>query len=176
MLANPFDARASEKDSYAVKYFDAETNELIYSEIKSMDEAASSNFVYEPPYIFQNEEGEIFTLDADNPRNRFVISPFLVVEEGTGHGTGRQSFCIYYKKGAPEKGKTAVKVRMFTRDIEQVKQVSVKYVDQLPVGGTFVYKPDNCVETGERGPFDYIFDENDAENQLEITGLSEDIE
>lgn len=181
---NPDVARASDgslitadekKHTIQIYYKDADTDEIIYSDLAERDDwydvTKKLRFcLHEPPYIFQSENGEDYTLDAGNKWNRFL----------TGQWTG-EDILVYYKKGLPTEGQTAAKVRMY--DVEYTDgeplEIGFCYVAGLTVGDSYQYEPE-LLYSGE-GVFgeqlvNYIFEKGHMGNSLAIDVLNENVE
>lgn len=103
-----------------IEYIDVDTNAVIYYGTVRNEVAAKHDFIHQPPYIFQNEAGEYYTLDTGNSRNDFMVVP-----------GERLPYRAFYKKGVPEEGRTAVKIRMFSRKSDKIKLIDVRYIDNV---------------------------------------------
>lgn len=164
--------------SAVVNYYDADTNELIYTAVAELVGYRG----YEPPYLFESEEGESYVLDILNGKNEFFLaSPDLFIDP-------QDSITVYYKKGQPSEGKTAVKIRyVYTGSASGPSLVGLQYIDDLNVGDSYTCKP---VNTFTLIPGFYISDDylahlmlvwgdmvwDDEQNQLTIDSLSSEWE
>lgn len=150
-----------------IEYIDVDTNAVIYYGTVRNEVAAKHDFIHQPPYIFQNEAGEYYTLDTGNSRNDFMVVP-----------GERLPYRAFYKKGVPEEGRTAVKIRMFSRKSDKIKLIDVRYIDNLLEGSSFAYQPDLEFASGNDVAKEeyHVFNEGDADNQLEIAALNKDMD
>lgn len=137
-------ARAEGGQEYCteVEYFDADTGEVIYTGEKEVVELVFYYF-YEPSYTFVSEEGEEYILDVDNEKNVFCATE---LEQGVS---------VYYKKGKPAEGKTAVKIKYQTGG----GLVGFTYMEGLNIGDSFIYNPEEAFQTFDvfLPLYDYFF-------------------
>lgn len=137
-------ARAEGGQEYCteVEYFDADTGEVIYTGEKEVVELVYYYF-YEPSYTFVSEEGEEYILDVDNEKNVFCATE---LEQGVS---------VYYKKGKPAEGKTAVKIKYQTGG----ELVGFTYMEGLNIGDSFIYNPEEAFQTFDvfLPLYDYFF-------------------
>lgn len=155
-------------DLVPVYYIDADTQETIYSETMRVEDIMKNNCFYEPPYLYQSNQGERYTLDVDHTDNCFETKYVNRAEY--------QPIYVHYKKGSPDQGKTAVKIRMLLSPSEEWRSnlIGIKYIDDLWVGSSYSCQPDPELGDVYVYQFDqFIYDEKNTANQLEISSLSE---
>lgn len=157
-----------------IRYLDTDTKEMIYSRTIPAEEAINNNGIYDPPYTFEDENGEHYIMDTGHPGNQFEFSEVWDM-------TSRPEFygcCVYYKKGALQEGETAVKVelRINSPSLAETDLIGIRYIDGLEAGGDFVYQPEQRVDSILRYVFHYFdYDGTDPRNCLAVRPLSEDV-